>query len=560
MVSFKCLLAKSATTLLAGCAITSFGVALAQSSAPATLPLVQTASGRVSGVPARDPAITVFKGVPFAAPPVDNLRFRPPAPVKPWRGVRDGSSFGPSCPQLTQPGTAMEMSEDCLTANVWTGAKSSTERRPVFVWIYGGAFIQGSGANPQFDGEELARKGVIVVTFNYRLGPLGFLASPELSRESGHNASGNYGIMDDVALLKWVQRNIASFGGDPGRVTIGGQSAGAGSVGFLAMSPMAKGLFHRAIAESQVRFPGDLELRYLNTSWRSKGNAEASGTRYAAEHGAATLAQLRAMPWQDLIKGSDVVDSAVQTGSSAKPPIFRPVIDGWVIPRTYSQTFTAGTQHPVLYLAGNNKDESGAVPETAFASMRANPAPPRAGMPHTSVALATYNTWARGKFGTMADEFLRLYPATNDDEAALANNAAVRDNSRISTWLWGRERARTVKRPMYNYFWTHALPGPSKLMRGAFHGSEIQYVFNSLHKSNLPFTDDDRRIAGTMSSYWANFVTKGDPNGPGLPQWPAFDPAKAAVMEVGDSFGPTLIATPDKLSFWERFFRMQDQW
>ena len=527
-----------------------------------TAPAMSTAridTGSLSGVTAGDPEISVFKGIPFAAPPMGDLRFRPPAPAARWSGTRKADSFGPVCPQLTQ-GPPPPMSEDCLTANIWTGAKSARERRPVFVWIYGGAFIQGSGSNPQFDGRELARKGVIVVTFNYRLGPLGFLATPELSRESGHGASGNYGIMDDIAALKWVQRNITAFGGDPSRVTIAGQSAGAGSVGFLAMSPLAKGLFHRAIAESQVRFPGDLELRYLNTSWRSLANAEASGLRYGAQYGAATAAQLRALPWQELIKGADTVDTAVETGSSAKPPLFRPVVDGWIIPRNYSQSFAAGSWAPVIYVAGNNKDESGAVPETAFAPMRASPAPPRAGMPHTSVSLSVYNTWARAKFGAMANEYLRLYPANTDDEAALANNAAVRDNSRLSTWLWGRERNRSVKLPMYNYFWTHALPGPSKTMRGAFHGSEIQYVFNSLHNSNLPFTDEDRRIADVMSSYWANIAKTGDPNGPGLPNWPAFDPAKPSVMEVGDSFGPTDIATPEKRSFWERFFHAQDQW
>jgi para-nitrobenzyl esterase len=517
-------------------------------------------SGRLSGAGGRDPSITVFKGIPYAAPPVGALRWRPPAPVKPWPGIRKADAFGAVCPQPASRTAGFSMSEDCLTANVWTGARSASERRPVFVWIYGGAFIEGHGSNPQFDGEGLARKGVVVVTFNYRLGALGFLATPELSRESGHNASGNYGIMDDIALLKWVRRNIAAFGGDPNRVTIAGQSAGAGSVGFLAMSPLAKGLFQRSIAESQVRYPRDLELRYLNTSWRSLKNAEASGVKFAQEHGAPMAKALRALSWQQLLEGSDTVDADVYTGSSSKPPLFRPVIDGWIIPKTYSQTYAAGTQSQVMYAAGNNLDESGAVPETAFARLRASPNAARAGAPHTSVTLDTYRTWARGKFGPMADAFLKLYPAGNDQEAALANNAAARDNSRISTWLWGTEWTKTVKKPVFTYFWTHALPGPTREMRGAFHGSEINYMFNNLYATDLPWTDEDRKIGDIMSSYWANIAARGDPNGPGLPVWPAYDPAKPLVMEVGDRFGPIPVASPERIDFWKRFFATQDAW
>ncbi|MHB8287048.1 MAG: carboxylesterase family protein, partial [Caulobacteraceae bacterium] len=327
--------------------------------------------------------------------------------------------------------------EDCLTLNVWTGAKSATEKRPVYVWIYGGGFIGGTGSSPEFDGEGLARKGVIVVTFNYRVGVLGFLATPALSRESGHNASGDYGILDDVAALKWVQRNIAAFGGDPAQVTIGGQSAGAGSVGFLSMSPLAKGLFRAGIAESHARDPGDPELRYLSVSYRTLKAAETDGQAYAEAHGAPTLEALRAQPWQDLIKDSNAIDPHVQTGSDGEPPLFRPVIDGWVIPHTYSQTYAAGAQNDVGFIAGNNRDETGAVPETAFAALRASTARPRAGMPQTNVTLALFVSSARRKFGPMADDFLKLYPASNDQEAALQNNAAARDDSRVSTYLWG---------------------------------------------------------------------------------------------------------------------------
>ncbi len=406
---------------------------------------VRTGSGLLSGVPGRDASITVFKGVPFAAPPVGELRWKAPQPVIPWQGVRKADQFGNLCPQSQPQGANNAMGEDCLHLNVWTGASSGSERRPVFVWIYGGGFSGGSGSSPQFDGENLARKGLVVVTFNYRLGALGFLATPELSKESGHNASGNYGLLDDIAALQWVQKNIAVFGGDPSRVTIGGQSAGAGSVGFLAMSPLTKGLFHRAIAESHARHPRDLELRYLSVSHRQLKTAEQAGVKFALERGAKSLQELRALPWQTLLEGSDVPDDAVYTGSTAKPPLFRPVVDGWVVPANYTETFARGMQNDVVYLAGSNLDETGAVPEAAFAAIRAAGNVTRPGAPPINVTLKDYLNNSRTKFGSMADEFFKLYPATNDDEAAHASNAASRDNTRVSTYLWGQEWTRHAR-------------------------------------------------------------------------------------------------------------------
>lgn len=450
------------------------------------------------------------------------------------------------------------MSEDCLYLNVWTGAKAVSERRPVFVWIYGGGFSGGSGSNPQFDGESLARKGVVVVTFNYRLGAFGFLATPELSEESGHNASGNYGLLDAIAVLEWVQKNIAAFGGDPGRVTIGGQSAGAGSVGFLAMSPLAKGLFQRAIAESHARHPGDLELRYLSVSWRSLQAAERSGVKYALSLGADSVKQLRALPWQKLIVDGDVSEDDVFTGSSARPPLFRPVVDGWVVPSSYSETYAHGTQNDVAYLAGNNLDETGAVPESAFAYLRAqSQAERRPGAPQPNVTLTDYRQAAQQKFGAMAEEFLKLYPATNDEEAANASNAAARDNSRVSTFLWGTLWTGHAKQPVFTYFWTHRPPGPQHDRRGAYHGSEIAYVFNN---PDVSWTDADRVIGERMSSYWANYIASGNPNAEGLPHWPAYDARSPTVMQLGEGWAPIPVASPEKLDFWKRFFQTQDAW
>ncbi len=524
---------------------------------------VQIASGRLQGVSGRASEVTVFKGIPYAAPPVGALRWKAPEPALNWNGVRQADHFGAVCPQAKLPtlddGSAPTMDEDCLTANVWTAATSPTEKRPVFVWIYGGGFSEGTGAEPEFDGEALARKGVVVVTFNYRIGPLGFLATPDLDRESGHDASGNYGLLDDIALLQWVKANIAAFGGDPDQVTIGGQSAGAGSSGFLSMSPLAKGLFKRAILESHARYPRDLELRYLSVSYRTKVAAETAGQTFIEAHGAHTAAQLRAMPWQQLVVGN-VLDVDVDTGSAAKPPLFRPVVDGWVLPHDYEETYRLGSQNDVSILAGNNKDETGAVPETAFAILRNAAADKRPGMPHTSVTLDGFRSAARAKFGPMADEFLKLYPASNDDEAALQNNASVRDNSRISTYLWGTQWSRANKKPIYTYFWTHALPGPTHDRLGAFHGSEIPYVFDSLDALKLPWTADDREIADVMSSYWVNFIKTGNPNGPNLPIWPGYDPQVATVMSVGDEWKPIPVAPPEKLDFWARFFSTQKAW
>ncbi len=549
-------------TLACGVA-TAAGMLMGLSPAQAQLAdPIQIETGLIQGAPARDPAITAFKGVPYAAPPIGALRWRPPARPVAWTGVRKADAFGAVCPQL-QNTDGQPMSEDCLFANIWTGAASSKERRPVLVWVHGGGFGAESGSAPKLDGEELARKGVVLVTFNYRLGPLGFLATPELSQESGHNASGNYGLMDDIALLQWVKRNIAAFGGDPEKVTFFGHSAGGGTVNFLSISPMAKGLYSQALAESQVRWPKDLELRYLSSSWREKSKAEKDGAVYVETLGAKSLAELRAMPWKALLLETPNMEVEVQTGSTARPPLFRPVIDGYVLPHTFSQAFALKTQNPVTYIAGNNRDEGGAAPEGVWSKLRAPGAPRPAitrGSPRQIVTLADFQAAARRKFGPMADEFLTLYPATNDDEAARQNNAAIHDNSQISTYLWARQWTRDTGKPMYTYWWAHALPGPEHDTRGAYHGSEIPYVFNSLHKIDLPWTDEDRRVADAMSSYWANYAKSGGPNGPGLPHWPRFDAQTPQVMVLGDGAGPAAIASGAKYDFWTRFFATNDAW
>ncbi|MET7573966.1 carboxylesterase family protein [Streptomyces sp. NPDC005492] len=526
---------------------------------------VKTEAGLVAGIPGRDRSTTVFRGIPYAAPPIGDLRWRPPRPPVPWTGVHQAIRFGPVCPQVPGSelnGVDLPMSEDCLRLNIWTGAASRDEPpRPVLVWIHGGGFRVGTGAGPRYDGEALARKGVVVVTFNYRLGAFGFLATPELSAESGHHASGNYGLLDQIAVLEWVRRNIADFGGDPDRVTIAGQSAGAGSVNFLSMSPLAKGLFHRAVAQSHARHSRDPELRYLGTSYRTLSDAEAAGARYAAERGAPTLRQLRSLPWQRLVEGdASAVDGAVETGGPAKPPLFRPVVDGRVLPAGYAETYAAGLQNDVGYLAGNNLHEGGAVPANAFVEYRALGRKSwRPGAPPVHLTLRDFVDASRVKFGAMADEFLRLYPAGTDDEAAHAHCAAVRDNARISTWLWAKDWSAGAGQPVYTYSWTYPAPAGAGA-RGASHGSEIDFVWGGTDGPHAEWTGEDRRIARTMSGYWANFAATGNPNGPELPHWPAWSPDTPAVMEVGAGFGPIPLADPPRFDFWKRFFLTQQAW
>jgi para-nitrobenzyl esterase len=251
------------------------------------------------------------------------------------------------------------------------------------------------------------------------------------------------------------------------------------------------------------------------------------------------------------------MDMSIETGSDAEPPLFRPVVDGWVIPKDYSQTYAGGTQNNVAVIAGNNRDETGAVPESTFAQRRAEDTGPRPGMPHINVTLAAFQSAAKRKFGPLAPEFLKLYPASSDDEAALESNQAARDNSRISTYLWGKDWTLHATKPVYTYFWTHR---PSGDPGGAHHGSEILFVFNNLYLKDQPWTDEDRKIADTMSSYWVNFVATGNPNGTGLPFWPPYNAQSPTVMELGDHYGPIPVASEPRLEFWKSFFRTQPAW
>jgi carboxylesterase type B len=512
-------------------------VAAVPASAGVDVPLSVT-GGRISGVPGRDPSIRAYKGIPFAAPPVGERRWKAPEPIVGWEGVRRAGAFGASCIQTIVPErkpwtyefmTHGEISEDCLFVNVWTAAASAAERRPVFVYIYGGGFSEGSGAVPVYDGEGLAGKGLVVVTFNYRVGVLGFLAHPELSGERVPNASGNYGLLDQIAALRWVQQNIAAFGGDPRRVTIAGQSAGGMSVHSLIASPLARGLFHRAIVQSGGSSVGG---GGVGLGSRALADAEADGVKFAESKGAASLAALRAMNWQTLTE-----PSPPPAGGAGVPRLrFSPIVDGYVLPAAVRDIVALGRQNDVPTLTGANVGELGGVMGSQGA-----------------VTADAFVKRARQQYGAMADEFLQMFPAATDEQAGVAQVQSGREQALVSMYLWARERAKTSRTAAYTYLWDHVLPGPDAARFGAFHTSEVPYVLNTLYMSDRPFTDADRRIADMMSSYWVNFAAAGDPNGPGLPRWEAVGD-KPEVMEVGDKTGPVPLAdTAARLAFFERF-------
>jgi para-nitrobenzyl esterase len=460
---------------------------------------VKTDTGLISGIPGNNPDIRVFKGIPFAAPPVANLRWHAPTPVAKWDGVRKGDEFGPICMQAPGRGaTQPKMSEDCLYLNVWTGAKSPTEKRPVIVWIHPGGYTSGSGSSPATDGEAFAKKGVVVVTINYRLGPLGFFAHPELTKESDRNASGNYALMDQTAALEWVQKNIAAFGGDPKRVTVDGDSAGAASIGNLLGSPRTKGLYQRAIAESGAWI--GLSVGHTMTL----PEAEQAGLK------AGTLADLRAKPAADVLKGG--------RGGG-------PIIDGYFLPEDVGKVFAAGKQNDVPVLIGSNKDEG-----TFFLQ------------PTTA---EKYKDQIHKRYGDQAEAYLKIYPGNTDEEASASQLAAFRDELGWVMHNWAALQTKTGKSKAYLYYFTHEPPEMTSTSprggrgSGATHGAEAAYVFQNLLPPR-PWTDADRQLADTISSYWVNFASTGDPNGKGLPKWPSFKNDQRQLLGDKVETGPGL--------------------
>lgn len=522
-------------------------LALATTAAAALPEAVKIDSGQVSGVTsATTPAVTAFKGIPFAAPPLGPNRWRAPQPVARWQGVKKADAFGAPCTSgapafgrgggrrgaappaaAAQPPREPARSEDCLYLNVWTSAKSAGDRRPVMVWIYGGGFTGGSGGLAWYDGENLASKGPVIVTFNYRLGSLGFFAHPELARESGHNASGNYGMMDAIAALQWVKRNIRAFGGDPNNVTVAGESAGAIMVGALVGSPLAKGLFTRAVAESG----GWMGLTMGRM--RTAADAEAAGAKAAAGLGA-SIAELRAKPADQL--------TGLQSAGL--------IVDGYVIPEDVSLTFASGKQLPVDVLTGSNKDEAnfGVCGPGVGLNGRGGGA---------SMTEATFKANAQRKFGELADQYLKLYPVSSDADAARAAHEACADEINWNMRQWAAAQAKLGKKA-YTYFFTHVPRmngGPSP--QGATHTAEISYAWNNPKgQPTQTWNDVDTKLGDTMSSYWVNFITKGDPNGSGLAEWPQYkDLTTSRVMVLGDTLQAESAPPAAKLEFYEAAYK-----
>lgn len=477
-------------------------------------PIVKTQYGVLQGQVNTDGNVVAFKGIPYAEPPVGDLRWKDPQPPIAWDGTRDATKFCSSCIQVKagsrNPWTEEFMvqdsiSEDCLFLNIWTPAKTTEDKLPVLVYIHGGAFTEGSGSIDVYDGEELAKKGIIVITINYRLGILGFFVHPELSAESPHKSSGNYGLLDQVAALKWIKENISVFGGDPSRVTIAGQSAGAMSVRSLIASPLAAGLFQGAITESGSTMPRNNPM--MTGSANTLSEAEKRGLEFARQKGVSSLAELRAMPALDLI--APVPD---------QPPVrFSTITDGYFQTDDMLKIFAAGKHNDTPFMTGMNAGET------------------RYG-------------------GDREKEFMALYPSTTPEEKAAVEKTAGQEQSRLNTWLWLKYRAKYSKTNGYEYFFDRAIPWPEHPEFGAFHTAEVPYVFNNMKMMKSHTMEKaDTIVADVISSYWANFVKTGDPNGPGLPLWAPFDSTKHEVMRLGENPGMIPIAgSEEKFEFLKR--------
>jgi para-nitrobenzyl esterase len=463
-----------------------------------------------------------YKGIPYAAPPTGDLRWKPPQPAKPWTGIRLANAFPNNCPQM--PLLPGPQSEDCLGLNVWTPARSSSDKLPVMVWIHGGGFAIGSSAQSVYDGERLAAQGVVAVSVNYRLGVFGFLAHPGLSKESPQSVSGNYGLLDMIAALRWVNRNISAFGGDPSNVTIFGESAGGTAVCLLMVLPDAKGLFHRVISESAAWI--NVPLSRLREPSYGRIAAEQFGEKLGADTGA-----LRAKSTAEIMKLAG--NSMMNPDAGARGEEYLPVIDGLVLPDDPARLFTSGKFHNVSLIAGTNRDEG-----TIFVPVKDQ---------------ATLRTWANQQFGSGADMILKAYGAAGDAEAHAVGAQMHGD------WLFLQgtrvvlRAASKINPQVFQYQFTKVNGIGQRLHFGAFHGSEIGYVFATLPDSAygtslIPmfgdfrvapdsYNDQDDRLSQAMSAAWVRFAKTGDPNGPGLAKWPSFRQGEA-YMEFGDHIAP----------------------
>ncbi len=481
---------------------------------PAQISTAKVTGGTVEGV-VKD-GIASFKGIPFAAPPVGDLRWRSPQPVKPWEGVKKADSYAPSPMQdtglIAKMGGSSKISEDCLYLNVWTGAKKQDEKRPVMVWIYGGAFVGGTTSFPTTDGTSFAKKGVVLVSVAYRVGPMGFLAHPELSKESG-KGSGAYGIQDQIAGLKWVKENITRFGGDPSNVTIFGESAGGMSVGILVASPMARGLFQRAISESGGA---------VSPSRGSLKTAEEQGKAFLSKLGANDIKAARAL-------SAETIQQGLKGGMGG----FWPVADGATIIENPYELFEAGKFNDTPILVGTNSNEG-----RLFATQK--------------TTSAGFEQMIQKRFAAAADAFLKAYPHATDAEATRSNQDIMRDSIFAwPTWAWAKLQSRNGKNKVFVYYYDHRTPASPD---GSDHAAEISYVFGNLGGFGGSSGPEDKALSELMGSYWVNFAKNGDPNGPGLPVWPAFDEKEQKTMFFDKTSGARPHPNLDQLKAFDAYY------
>ena len=486
-------------------------------------------------------SIAVWKGIPFAASTAGKNRWRAPQPPEPWNTTLEAKSFGPGCAQSSggltfgkvkrQMGSAntAATSEDCLTVNIWSPALSSNDKLPVAVWSYGAG---STSSDDQFNGAGLADKGLVFVTYNYRTGPFGWLALPELSKENPRNISGNYGLYDQIEVLKWVKMNIAAFGGDPDHITTVGQSFGSGAVLHEINSPLAKGLIVGAIAQSGIKDPYDPTYSGYGSNHVNFSYLYPFSETYVKSLNVSTVAQLRNLSTAELLLGTGVNTFGVG---------FDPVQDGYAIPSTYADSLKHGPANDVPVLVGNNRDEDGVTYDANYTVSE-----------YKADALSYYsnNTY-------WTDVFLDLYPGTDNASATTAYKAQIRDQSRISTWLWANAWAKTAKSPVYTYEWDWSPPGD----QGASHASEIPYVLNTLFAdTTTAWRDSDYAIAAIMSTYWANFIKTGDPNNDGtkgskrLAKFTSSEACKETTFNLGTVFEEVPLASPAQVKAARDYF------
>jgi para-nitrobenzyl esterase len=480
--------------------------------------LAVTAAGRIRGVTEiQGSPVRVFRGIPYARPPVGDLRWRPPQTAPAWEGIRDCTAFGPSCIQPGQkiiPGIGGKQSEDCLYLNVWTAAGAG-EKRPVMVWIHGGGFTIGSGSQATYDGLHFAEDGVVEVTFNYRLGPFGFMAHPALSAESPEHVSGNYGLLDQIEALRWVQRNIGAFGGDPGNVTIFGESAGSVAVGSLVASPLAKGLFQKAIMESGV----PVNLPRLRSADAADTTSEMTGVEIARESGiddpagpsGATAASLRALSAESLL-----ASSRPRIGLFGGGRRMGPAVDGYVLPRPPLEMFAAGERNQVPVLLGSNADEG-----TLFIQQIPVRRP------------IGYEMAQQRLFGDFAPRVIRMFPVRTAEDVKPAIARIVTVAAFVAP---ARRAARSLSmngEHVWLYHFTRVAPVMRERNIGATHGIELFYVFKTVPPGVHP-GESDIALSDAMHAAWIRFAQSGDPNGNGFPSWPAFTAANDTHFEFGD--------------------------